>query len=91
LAVASEPYIFWKGDGADKIISDIPIPKELGHLEPADPMFNGPYRGKNDLFVMANSWMVKTFNSPQDVIQYNDKEAGIIKGKFLIGGSLDYI
>jgi uracil-DNA glycosylase len=42
LAVASEPYIFWKGDRADKIIKDIQIPKELGHLEPADPMFNGP-------------------------------------------------
>jgi uracil-DNA glycosylase len=41
MAVASEPYIFWKGDGADKIINNIPIPKELGHLEPADPMFNG--------------------------------------------------
>jgi uracil-DNA glycosylase len=42
LAVASEPYIFWKGDGADKIIKDIPVPKELGHLEPADATFNGP-------------------------------------------------
>ena len=30
LAVASEPYIFWKGDGADKIIKDISVPEELG-------------------------------------------------------------
>jgi uracil-DNA glycosylase len=42
LAVASEPYIFWKRDGADKIIKDIQVPPELGHLEPADSMFNGP-------------------------------------------------
>jgi uracil-DNA glycosylase len=42
LAVASEPYIFWKGDGADKIIKNILIPEELGHLEPADTSFNGP-------------------------------------------------
>jgi len=42
LTVASEPYIFWKGDGCQKIIDKIPIPKELGCLEPALPMFNGP-------------------------------------------------
>jgi hypothetical protein len=27
LAVASEPYIFWRGDGAEKIIRGIAIPK----------------------------------------------------------------
>jgi uracil-DNA glycosylase len=42
LAVASEPYIFWKGDNAEKIISEIQIPKELGKLIPADKRFNGP-------------------------------------------------
>ena len=42
LAVASEPYIFWKGDGVQEIINKISMPKELGYLEPALPMFNGP-------------------------------------------------
>lgn len=42
LAVASEPYIFWKGDGCQKIIDKITIPKELGTLEPALPIYNGP-------------------------------------------------
>jgi uracil-DNA glycosylase len=42
LAVASEPYIFWRGDNADKIIERIKIPKDTGHLEPADSTFNGP-------------------------------------------------
>ena len=42
LAVASEPYIFWKGDGAAGIIEQISIPPELGTLEPADAQFNGP-------------------------------------------------
>ena len=42
LAVASEPYIFWKGEDAEKIIDKIPIPKELGKLIPADKRFNGP-------------------------------------------------
>jgi uracil-DNA glycosylase len=42
LAVASEPYIFWKGDNAEKIIEKIEIPKEVGRKEPADKVFNGP-------------------------------------------------
>ena len=32
----------------------------------------------NRLFVMSNSWMVEKFS----IIQYSDKEAGIIKGKY---------
>jgi uracil-DNA glycosylase len=42
LAVASEPYIFWRGEGAESIINKIPIPNELGRLEPAEKIFNGP-------------------------------------------------
>ncbi|MDD5371632.1 MAG: hypothetical protein PHQ40_21335 [Anaerolineaceae bacterium] len=42
LAVASEPYIFWRGDGAEEILSRIPIPAELGRLVPPDAKFNGP-------------------------------------------------
>jgi len=42
LAVASEPYIFWEGDGAKDIIGQITIPRELGRLEPADKLHNGP-------------------------------------------------
>lgn len=42
MAVASEPYIFWRGDGAADIIKRISVPKELGRLEPAEDGFNGP-------------------------------------------------
>ncbi len=42
LAVASEPCIFWKGDGAQEIIDKISIPSEVGKLMPADARFNGP-------------------------------------------------
>lgn len=42
LAVASEPYIFWRGDGAGKLIASIQIPRELGKLIPAASQFNGP-------------------------------------------------
>ena len=43
LAVASEPEIFWTGEKAEKIISSIPIPEELGKLVvPSDKRLNGP-------------------------------------------------
>ncbi|MBL0065337.1 MAG: hypothetical protein IPP38_09975 [Bacteroidetes bacterium] len=42
LAVASEPEIFWRGDGAEKIISEIHVPAEVGRLEPAAAHLNGP-------------------------------------------------
>ncbi len=43
LAVASEPYIFWRGDDAEKIISLIHIPKEIGSLKlPSNKSLNGP-------------------------------------------------
>lgn len=42
LAVASEPYIFWKGDNAQEIINKIQVPAEIGKLVPAEKRFNGP-------------------------------------------------
>jgi len=42
LAVASEPYIFWRGDNQEAIIQEIKIPKELGQLIPPGKSFNGP-------------------------------------------------
>ena len=43
---------------------------------------------KDDLFIRANSWIVKTFNSAKDVIQYNDKEAGKIICKTVTGATV---
>jgi len=42
LAVASEPYTFWTGEGADEIILKINLPAEAGMLVPAEKQFNGP-------------------------------------------------
>ena len=42
LAVASEPYIFWRGDNADGFIEQIDIPESLGKLIPANQQYNGP-------------------------------------------------
>ena len=42
LAVASEPYIFWKVEEADGIISEIRIPEKAGRLMSAGCHLNGP-------------------------------------------------
>lgn len=64
LAVASEPYIFWKGDSAKEIIAEIKIPKELGYLIPAETKFNGPSGRCLDSFFLEplkykreNAWL----------------------------------
>ena len=36
----------------------------------------------NDIYIRDNAWMVKTFNNAESVIQYQDKEAGRIIGKY---------
>ena len=42
LAVASEPYIFWRGEGAEEILSNIDVPSAVGYLKPAQHDLNGP-------------------------------------------------
>ena len=39
---------------------------------------------KNSNFIKANEWMVQSFNDAKSVIQFKDKEAGIVKGKYLM-------
>ena len=43
-----------------------------------------PGASKDELFVKASTWMVEAFNSSKSVVQYSDKEAGVIKGKYII-------
>ncbi|WP_107822016.1 DUF4468 domain-containing protein [Mangrovibacterium marinum] len=42
---------------------------------------------KDELYVKANEWMVRSFNNAKSVIQFQDKEAGKIMGKYLLHGS----
>jgi hypothetical protein len=42
LAVASEPYIFWRGENSEAIIQKIFVPQKIGKLVPANRQFNGP-------------------------------------------------
>lgn len=38
---------------------------------------------KNELFVKANNWMVEIFTNSKSVIQFSDKEAGVVIGRYL--------
>jgi len=40
---------------------------------------------KNTLYVRVNNWMVDTFKNAESVIQFSDKEAGVISGRYLLG------
>lgn len=42
LAVASEPDIFWRGDNAEELIKQIPLPSGAGRLVAASKALNGP-------------------------------------------------
>jgi hypothetical protein len=37
---------------------------------------------KDELYIKVNSWAVDAFNSAESVIEFQDKEAGIVKGKY---------
>jgi hypothetical protein len=39
---------------------------------------------KNKLYVKTNAWFVETFNSAESVIEYQDKEDGVIMGKYTL-------
>lgn len=42
---------------------------------------------KSDLYVRANNWMVKNFKDARSIIQFSDKEEGIVTGKYLLKDS----
>jgi hypothetical protein len=39
---------------------------------------------KNSNFIKANEWMVQTFNNAKSCIQFKDKEAGLVKGRYVM-------
>lgn len=40
-------------------------------------------RSKSDLYIQANTWFVESFESSESVIEFSDKEAGRIIGKYV--------
>jgi uncharacterized protein YceK len=71
--------------GCASVRSDIePVTGEV-----ASEIVEAEGTSKDDLYVRANSWAVDTFVSAESVIEFQDKDAGIIKGKYLfnvVGG-----
>ncbi|HLW21140.1 MAG TPA: DUF4468 domain-containing protein [Cyclobacteriaceae bacterium] len=39
---------------------------------------------QDQLFVSTNKWMIKVFKDARNIIQYSDKEQGVIMGKYLL-------
>ena len=52
-----------------------------------------PNNTKDQLYVEVNSWFVETFNSAESVIEFQDKEAGRVMGKysFFMDGDSNFI
>lgn len=42
-----------------------------------------PNMSQNELYIKTNLWAVDVFNKSDSVIEFSDKEAGIIKGKYV--------
>lgn len=43
---------------------------------------------KAELYLKANNWMIETFRDAESVIQHNDKEEGVVIGKYLMAGTV---
>ena len=41
---------------------------------------------QDNLFIKANDWMISMFKDASSVIQFNDKQEGVLIGKYLMGG-----
>lgn len=41
---------------------------------------------QDELFIKANDWMISMFKDASSVIQFNDKQEGVLIGKYLMGG-----
>ncbi|WP_233248578.1 DUF4468 domain-containing protein, partial [Desulfonatronum sp. SC1] len=42
-----------------------------------------PNHTKSEIYVKANAWFVETFNSAENVIEFNDRESGRVMGKYV--------
>lgn len=60
----------------------------ITYEQPFAKVYEVEGKSKNKLFLDANDWMVSTFNNAESVIEFSDKEEGVIIGKYLLGGRL---
>lgn len=53
-------------------------------VEPFTKEIQIPESTKSELFISANIWMIQTFLDARSVIQFSDKEEGIIIGRYFL-------
>lgn len=85
LAVASEPEIFWNGENATGIISQITVPPEAGYLEPAEEKFNGPSGRALDMLYLAPLGLSRSDAWLCDLVPHsymNPTQSKAIKNKY---------
>jgi hypothetical protein len=51
------------------------------NLEPYKRIITVQDKGKEEIYILANCWLVETFVSAEAVVEFQDKEAGKIIGK----------
>ena len=79
LAVASEPYIFWRGEGAAEIIAKIPVPAGAGKLVPASSQLNGPSGRSLDESYLAPLGIKREDAWLCDIVPHSCQNAGQAK------------
>lgn len=53
-------------------------------IVPIEETFEVKEQDKDLLFSKANTWLALSFKSSKNIIQYSDKEAGVLTGRFAI-------
>jgi hypothetical protein len=58
---------------------------------PIEKVFEDIHGSKIDLYVKSNEWMIKNFKDATSVVEFSDKEEGVLIGKYLLFGSVSNI
>lgn len=56
---------------------------KLIQIDSIEKTFKAP-GDKTELYIKANNWMVENFTNAKSVIQFSDKEEGIVTGKYFL-------
>lgn len=66
----------------------MPVPVAFDEKDNVVRIYEGLDSSQKDLYTKANGWMIKAFNDAESVIQHNDKDGGVIMGKYLLFGGV---
>lgn len=86
LAVASEPEIFWRGEGVEALLSKIKVPAKAGRLLPASDNLNGPSGHALDDFFLSPLRLSRDDAWLSDLVPYsckNPRQAEAVKNKYM--------